>query len=473
MTTREQHTFCRICEPMCGLVATVEDGRLVTVRPDHDHVHSQGFCCTKAQGDGRGHLRRRPARHAAAPGRRARRVRARVVGRGAGRHRHAPRRPSGASTGREALATFFGNPPAFIVLGACSPSRRVPGGARRASWRYGVNAEDGASRTASPATCSTARPSSLRCPTCGAPTSPLMHRRQPLRLARLAGQRTAVPRRAGQHRRAGRPGRGDRPPPDRDGPPLRARRDPGRHRRLAAARPDPACSSRGLVDHAFLAEHTPGSTRCAELVRPFTPERCAAECGVAADDDPRARPRPSRARPSALRLRPHRHLHAALRHAQQRPPGHALRRHRQPRPSRAALVSAWALDRLRPLRRAGAGWAPTARCAPHRRPARTWSACCPSTSLVTDITTPGPGTDPGARDASACNPVHHERRRRAAARSGARELDLHVVARPVRERDEQARRLRAAGARHVTSGTTSRCSASASCSAPRSWPPTP
>ena len=34
MATREQHTFCRICEPLCGMVATVEDGVLVQVRPD-------------------------------------------------------------------------------------------------------------------------------------------------------------------------------------------------------------------------------------------------------------------------------------------------------------------------------------------------------------------------------------------------------------------------------------------------------
>jgi hypothetical protein len=30
-------TFCRICEPLCGMIATVEDGRLVALRPDKDH----------------------------------------------------------------------------------------------------------------------------------------------------------------------------------------------------------------------------------------------------------------------------------------------------------------------------------------------------------------------------------------------------------------------------------------------------
>ncbi|WP_374157385.1 molybdopterin-dependent oxidoreductase [Mycobacterium sp. G7A2] len=40
-------TFCRICEPLCGMVATVEDGRLVALRPDRDHPLSTGFACQK------------------------------------------------------------------------------------------------------------------------------------------------------------------------------------------------------------------------------------------------------------------------------------------------------------------------------------------------------------------------------------------------------------------------------------------
>jgi formate dehydrogenase len=40
-------TYCRICEPLCGLVATVEDGRLVSLRPDREHPLSQGFACPK------------------------------------------------------------------------------------------------------------------------------------------------------------------------------------------------------------------------------------------------------------------------------------------------------------------------------------------------------------------------------------------------------------------------------------------
>jgi anaerobic selenocysteine-containing dehydrogenase len=47
MATEEKVTYCRICEPLCGMVATVEDGRLVKVRPDADHPLSAGFACPK------------------------------------------------------------------------------------------------------------------------------------------------------------------------------------------------------------------------------------------------------------------------------------------------------------------------------------------------------------------------------------------------------------------------------------------
>ena len=41
------HTFCRICEPSCGLVATVDGGRLVDLAPDRDHPVTRGFACHK------------------------------------------------------------------------------------------------------------------------------------------------------------------------------------------------------------------------------------------------------------------------------------------------------------------------------------------------------------------------------------------------------------------------------------------
>lgn len=40
-------TFCRICEALCGLEVTLEDGRVVAIRPDDHHVATRGFACMK------------------------------------------------------------------------------------------------------------------------------------------------------------------------------------------------------------------------------------------------------------------------------------------------------------------------------------------------------------------------------------------------------------------------------------------
>ena len=41
------HTFCRICESLCGLEVTVDDGRITRIRPDDEHVATGGFACIK------------------------------------------------------------------------------------------------------------------------------------------------------------------------------------------------------------------------------------------------------------------------------------------------------------------------------------------------------------------------------------------------------------------------------------------
>jgi formate dehydrogenase len=43
-------TFCRICEPCCGLIAEVTGDRLVRLRGNPDHALSLGFACNKPQG---------------------------------------------------------------------------------------------------------------------------------------------------------------------------------------------------------------------------------------------------------------------------------------------------------------------------------------------------------------------------------------------------------------------------------------
>jgi anaerobic selenocysteine-containing dehydrogenase len=47
MAQLEKTTYCRICEVYCGMIATVEDGRVTRLRPDKDHVVSRGYACPK------------------------------------------------------------------------------------------------------------------------------------------------------------------------------------------------------------------------------------------------------------------------------------------------------------------------------------------------------------------------------------------------------------------------------------------
>ncbi len=42
-----RHTFCRICESLCGLEVQLEDGKVAKIRPDADHVATRGFACPK------------------------------------------------------------------------------------------------------------------------------------------------------------------------------------------------------------------------------------------------------------------------------------------------------------------------------------------------------------------------------------------------------------------------------------------
>ena len=43
----ETRTFCRVCEPACGLVAKVQNGEITSLSPDRDHPISLGFACHK------------------------------------------------------------------------------------------------------------------------------------------------------------------------------------------------------------------------------------------------------------------------------------------------------------------------------------------------------------------------------------------------------------------------------------------
>jgi anaerobic selenocysteine-containing dehydrogenase len=47
MSKQTISTFCRVCEPACGLLAEVEDGVLTRLRPDREHPITRGFACNK------------------------------------------------------------------------------------------------------------------------------------------------------------------------------------------------------------------------------------------------------------------------------------------------------------------------------------------------------------------------------------------------------------------------------------------
>jgi len=47
MTHQTKHTFCRICESLCGLEVQVKDNEVVGIQPDKDHVTTYGFACPK------------------------------------------------------------------------------------------------------------------------------------------------------------------------------------------------------------------------------------------------------------------------------------------------------------------------------------------------------------------------------------------------------------------------------------------
>jgi anaerobic selenocysteine-containing dehydrogenase len=42
-----QHTFCRICESLCGLEVTLQEGQITKIEPDEAHVATRGFGCPK------------------------------------------------------------------------------------------------------------------------------------------------------------------------------------------------------------------------------------------------------------------------------------------------------------------------------------------------------------------------------------------------------------------------------------------
>jgi len=47
INTKTTHTFCRICESLCGLKVTTQNNSIIDIKPDEHHVATSGFSCIK------------------------------------------------------------------------------------------------------------------------------------------------------------------------------------------------------------------------------------------------------------------------------------------------------------------------------------------------------------------------------------------------------------------------------------------
>ncbi|MBB6125045.1 molybdopterin-containing oxidoreductase family protein [Sphingobium subterraneum] len=272
-------TYCRVCEAMCGLLATVEDGRILRVRGDPDHVYSKGHFCKKATGavDVMYDVDRitTPLKRVGGPGEFVP-----VSWEDALEDITTRLADIRRSHGEDAFATFLGQPPTngFATAIWFSAFKNV----LNTKWNYAVNAEDAASLIRASeilygsakllprpdlwrtdfAIIIGANPMVSHGSVC---TEPLM--RGALQDIVLRGGRVVVidPRRTEtaqlfEH----------------------VALNAGTDAWFLLALLNELITA-GHVDRAFIDANTEGFETLAELARPFTAERAAAECGIDAD----------------------------------------------------------------------------------------------------------------------------------------------------------------------------------------------
>ena len=294
MATEEKVTYCRVCEPLCGMVATVADGELTKVRPDPDHPLSAGFACPK--GIAMTEVQNDPDRVLHPLRRRADGSFERVTWeRGAGRDRRAARRDSRAPRRRRGRLVH-GQPGRLLVL-APALGQGLSRRARLAALLHRVLAGrlQPVRRQRVPLRLAVHRPD----PRPRADRFPARGRRQPAGLARQRAQRAADQGPAARDHRPRRPRRRRRPAPLGDGARLRARGDRPRRRRL-----DAALDARGDLRRGARGprrDRAPGdraARSCAGSPPSIPPEATEARSGVPAREVRAPGPRPRRA-PSA------------------------------------------------------------------------------------------------------------------------------------------------------------------------------
>lgn len=141
----ERRSYRRICEALCGVVAITENGTLIDITPNRDHVLSQGFICVKgaamAEVVNDPDRLLQPMRRTGGPGEFEPVSWEDAVFDIADRLRHIVDRH-----GAGAFATMLGNPLAFdsatyLSIEGFQKTVGTP-------WKFSVNAEDAASRMA-------------------------------------------------------------------------------------------------------------------------------------------------------------------------------------------------------------------------------------------------------------------------------------------------------------------------------------
>jgi anaerobic selenocysteine-containing dehydrogenase len=111
--SEQKHTFCRVCEPSCALIATVSDGELISLKPDREHPVTKGFACHK--GLATLGLHKDPDR-LNYPQKRVGEAFERISWDEAGRDIAARLADIKARHGNDAVASYAGNPLAFNAL---------------------------------------------------------------------------------------------------------------------------------------------------------------------------------------------------------------------------------------------------------------------------------------------------------------------------------------------------------------------
>lgn len=131
-------TFCKVCEPSCGLVAEVEAGELVGLRPDADHPVTKGFACNK--GLAGLELHRDPDRCNDPERRRADGTFERISWETAVREIAEKTRAIQSKHGTASFGSYIGNPAAFNALGSAAVGSFL--GQLGVRWNFSSGTQD-------------------------------------------------------------------------------------------------------------------------------------------------------------------------------------------------------------------------------------------------------------------------------------------------------------------------------------------